>query len=281
MLGLCCPPERYRSRLPTLAAVAERADARAMPRLRRVTLATPQLPPAWDGLRILQISDVHAGTYMPVRRMRRICGLLAEIGADLIVFTGDQLDRRPSEAGLFATGFKGLEAPLGVYGVLGNHDHFVDPALATEALTRAGVTPLVNRSVVFDCERSQLALIGLDDLHACGARGPDFDLLTRHPGAFRICLCHQPRGWPGAQAAGAHVTLSGHTHGGQIALGARHLNFARLHSRYVAGPYRREDCLLYVSRGIGVGAVPLRIRAPRELDLITLRRRSVECRAVA
>jgi predicted MPP superfamily phosphohydrolase len=261
--------------------VAERADARYMPRLRRVSLTSPHLPLAWDGLTILQVADVHAGLYMPARRMRRIRTAIADLGADLIVFTGDQLDRRPSEGELFAAGFKGVDAPLGVFGILGNHDHYFDPAVSIRALRQAGVTPLVNRSVTLHRGGSTLALIGLDDLLDSTLRGPDFSLLERHPGAFRICLCHQPQGWSQAAAAGAHLTLSGHTHGGQIALTTRRLNLARLHTRYVAGPYRREDSLLYVSRGIGVGAVPLRIRAPRELDLITLHRGSMACRAVA
>jgi hypothetical protein len=71
---------------------------------------------------------------------------------------------------------------------------------------------------------------------------------------------------------GAHVTLAGHTHGGQIALTKRNLNVARFQGRYIAGTYRRDDAVLYVSRGIGVGAVPLRLGAPPEVDLLILRR---------
>ena len=243
-----------------------------LPAVRSVTLPHPDLPPAWDGLTSAQVSDVHASPHMSTARLRLIRDLVDALGADLVVFTGDQVDRRPQDAERFASGFAGLDAPLGTYGILGNHDHYVDPAISEAALGEAGITPLVNRSVELTRGGSRLALIGLEDLNASGGRRPDFDLVRRHPCAFRVCLCHQPRGWRHARTAGAHLTLSGHTHGGQIVLTPRALNVARLHSRYVAGPYRREDAFLYVSRGVGVGSVRIRLGAPPEVDLLTLRR---------
>jgi len=248
------------------------AEATSLPGLRKSVLHLPALPQAWDGLRILQISDVHAGPYMTPSRMRQIRDLAAELPADVILFTGDQVDRREIDAEFFAHGFSGLSAPLGVYGILGNHDHFIDPSLSEGALVEAGIRPLVNSSVVFERGGSRLALVGVDDLSARDDRGPDFSLLEQHPGAYRICLCHQPQGWQRALAAGANLTLAGHTHGGQIALTTRNLNVARLSTRYIAGPYRRDDQYLYVSRGIGVGAVPVRFGAPPEIDLLILRR---------
>lgn len=253
----------------------------ALPQLRRVTLRLPDLPVAWDGMTIAQISDVHAGPYMPVSRIRRIRDVVADLPVDLVVFTGDQLDRRPADARRFAEGFRGLSAPLGVYGILGNHDHQVGAELAVGALERAGVTPLVNSSVVLDRAGSKIALVGVDDLLSPAGGGPDFSRLRLHRDAFRICLCHQPQAWHDARGAGAHLTLAGHTHGGQIALTTRNLNVARLQTRYIAGPYRRDDAFLYVSRGIGVGAVPLRLGAPPEIDVLTLRRPVAGARAAA
>ena len=257
------------------------AGALDVPGLRHTTLELPQLPPEWDGLSIVQVSDVHAGPYMPVERMRRIADMVDNLGADMVVFTGDQMDRRPSDAEQFAEGFVGLSAPLGVYGVLGNHDHFIDPAVSERALVEAGITPLVNRGVRFARRGVELALVGLEDLGAVAGRGPDFSTLTRHRTAYRICLSHQPRSWHDAAAAGAHLTLAGHTHGGQIALTQRTLNPARIQGRYIAGPYRRHDAFLYVSRGVGVGAVPLRVGAPPEIDLLVLRRPAARDRLAA
>jgi uncharacterized protein len=247
------------------------AEARSLPDIRRVSLVLPHLPSAWDNLLIVQVSDVHAGPYMPPARMRRIRDLIARIPADMIVFTGDQMDRRESDAPAFVKGFRGLRAPLGVYGILGNHDHYIDPALSVDALERAGITPLVNDGVVLERDGQKLAVVGVDDLAARGGSRADFSVIRNYSGSFRLCLCHQPQGWYRALHAGAHLTLAGHTHGGQIAVPTRNLNVARLQTRYIAGPYRRDDAFLYVSRGIGVGAVPVRVGAPPEIDVIRLR----------
>lgn len=257
------------------------ANALDLPSLRRSTLELEDLPPSWDGLRILQISDVHAGPYMDSERMLRVRDMAAKVPADLIVFTGDQMDRRPSDAQLFARGFRGLQAPLGVWGILGNHDHFINPERSEWALRAAGIEPLVNRGVVLERGGDELALVGIEDLQAVNGRSPDFSVLGEFPSAFRICLCHQPQGWRFAEAAGAHLTISGHTHGGQIALTNRNLNAARFSTRYIAGPYRRDNALLYVSRGVGVGAIPVRVGAPPEIDLLTLRSTAAAHRAAA
>jgi hypothetical protein len=208
---------------------------------------------------------------MDADRMMRMREMAVRLKPDLIVFTGDQMDRRDSDAEIFAQGFSGISAPMGVWGILGNHDHFIDPKRSEWALEAAGIQPLVNSAVTFERSGSSLALIGIEDLQARGERAPDFSVIEKHPTSFRICLCHQPQGWHRAAAAGAHLTLSGHTHGGQIALTGRNFNVARFSTRYIAGPYRREEAFLYVSRGVGVGAVPVRVGAPPEIDLLTLR----------
>jgi len=257
------------------------SNALDLPGVRRANLELPALPAVWDGLRILQISDIHAGPYMGVERMARLREMAMRLEPDLVVFTGDQMDRRPSDAELFARGFRGIEAPLGAWGILGNHDHFIDPERSEWALEAAGIQPLVNRGVALDREGSTLALVGVDDLQARGGRYPDFSVLGTYPTSFRICLCHQPQGWHQALAAGAHLTLAGHTHGGQIALTGRNLNVARFSTRYIAGPYRRDEGFLYVSRGVGVGALPVRVGAPPEIDLLTLRSAAEGARAAA
>jgi predicted MPP superfamily phosphohydrolase len=247
------------------------SNALDQPGVRRRRLDLPNLPQEWDGLRILQISDVHAGPYMDADRMMRMRDMADRLNPDIIVFTGDQMDRRDSDADIFVQGFSGISAPMGVWGILGNHDHFIDPRRSERALEAAGIQPLVNSAVTFERSGASLALVGIEDLQARDGRGPDFSVLEKYPTSFRICLCHQPQGWHQAVAAGAHLTLSGHTHGGQIALTRRNLNVARFRTRYIAGPYRREEAFLYVSRGVGVGAVPVRVGAPPEIDLLTLR----------
>ena len=137
------------------------ASTQGLPGLSAITLDLPSLPPQWDGLRVLQISDVHAGAYMSVDRMARIRDLANSLPADLVVFTGDQIDRRRIDAELFVRGFTGITAPLGVFGVLGNHDYRVSPSRAIWTLEAAGITPLVNRAVVLE-RRGDLCPLAAD-----------------------------------------------------------------------------------------------------------------------
>ncbi|NCO68959.1 MAG: metallophosphoesterase [Acidobacteria bacterium] len=248
-------------------------EASDLPLVRRINLWHPALPASFDGLRIVQISDVHAGLFMPSERLTRVRDLAEELRPDLIVFTGDQLDRREVDANLFVHGLAGIHAPLGVFGILGNHDHLAGAALATAAIEAIDATPLVNHTAVLERDGARIGLVGLDDLDS--PDGADFASIGSTPADFRLVLCHQPRGWRRVRAAGGHVTLAGHTHGGQIAFPSQGVNLARLQGPYVAGPYLRPGAALYVSRGIGVGAVPLRLGAPPEIDLVTLRRGSL------
>lgn len=245
------------------------SDCVELPAVRRVSLFHPEFPAAFDGLRIAQVSDLHAGAFMPPTRIARVRTLVEGMSPDLVVLTGDQLDRRELDADHFVQGMAGLDAPLGVFGVLGNHDHLAGPALAVQALEAVGITPLVNAAAVLQRRNARLELVGVDDLEPTIGRGPDFRVLEGLPG-FRLLLCHQPGGWRAARRHGAHITLAGHTHGGQITVPSRGLNIARLGTSYVAGPYRKQGALLYVSRGVGVGAVPIRLGALPEVDLITL-----------
>lgn len=240
------------------------------PLVRWTRLTHPALPAPFDGMRIAQVSDVHAGAFMPPERLEKVRLLVEALAADLVVYTGDQLDRRAVDAELFVHGFAGLAAPLGTFGVLGNHDHLASRDLAVAALDAVGATPLVNAAVTLERGDGKILLAGVDDLDS--PTGADFSVLSRQPAEFRILLCHQPRGWARARRAGAEITLAGHTHGGQIAFPTRGINLARLSTRFIAGPYAHSSHILYVSRGIGVGAVPLRYGSPPEVDLITLRR---------
>lgn len=245
------------------------SDVVELPTVRRVSLFHPELPSAFDGLRIAQVSDLHAGAFMPPNRIARVRTLVEGMSPDLVVFTGDQLDRRDFDADHFVQGMAGLDAPLGVFGILGNHDHLACPALAIQAMEAVGIAPLVNHAAVLQRGGARLELAGVDDLEPAPGWGPDFRVLEGLPG-FRLLLCHQPSGWRAARRHGAHITLAGHTHGGQITVPSRGLNVARLGTRYVAGPYRKQGKLLYVSRGVGVGAVPIRLGSLPEVDLITL-----------
>ena len=179
------------------------AEARSLPSVRMAALELPGLPVAWDGLAIAQVSDVHAGPRMDRDRMRRIRDLVMSLSADLIVFTGDQMDRRPEDAEAFGPGFSGLEAPFGVYGVLGNHDHFIDPAISEQALRTAGIRPLINASVTLVRDGEPLHLVGLEDLAAIPGRFPDFGAIRRAGPMTAMVQRHRSRNASGHAPAEA------------------------------------------------------------------------------
>ena len=154
------------------------AEATELPMVRRVTLAHPHVPSAFDGLRIAQVADVHAGVFMPPERLARVRSLVEALSPDLVVFTGDQLDRRQVDADFFVHGFAGIDAPLGAFGILGNHDHLAGPRLAVAAMEAVGVIPLVNQSATLKRGISRILLAGVDDLDAVPAGDPTSPLPT-------------------------------------------------------------------------------------------------------
>ncbi len=214
-----------------------------------------------------------------IERWRR---LTLQESPDLILLTGDVVDSQPEEAEPFLEAFRTVPAPLGRFAILGNHDYFTDPAPIWAGLEASGWRCLENAHALLERGGSQLAVMGLQDPQAPNGRfrgvpfgvGPSFISASRGvpEHAWKLCLSHRPDDWDLARLAGARLTLSGHTHGGQINL-IPGLNSARFLGPYTGGQYRQGRDVLYVSRGLGVVALPLRIGADPEFVVITLKRK--------
>jgi predicted MPP superfamily phosphohydrolase len=255
------------------------ASAFGDPEVTQLDLAFPDLPQGLHGLRIAQLSDLHAGPMISAEVMARWRRALDAQRPDLIVITGDLVDSRPEELFPLLGAFHDIQAPLGVHAILGNHDYFTDPVPIWASLNQAGIGCLENRHVLLNRNGASFALIGLQDPMARNGRfrgiafgpGPDVKAATQGlpSGVFSICLNHRPSDWPLAKATGARLTLSGHTHGGQINV-IPGVNSARFLGPYTGGLYREEGQCLYVSRGLGVVALPMRLNAPPELPVIRL-----------
>ena len=251
------------------------------PGITRLSLSFRDLPPGLDGLRIAQLSDLHAGPLMGVGTLRRWRELTELEQPELLLFTGDLVDSLPEEVTPILEAFHGFRPPLGRFAILGNHDYFDDPRPIWRDLEAAGIRCLENASALIQRKGDTLALIGLQDPMARNGRfrrlvfgpGPRPMEATRDlpAGAFRICMNHRPSEWEQALAAGARLTLSGHTHGGQINP-IPGFSSARLIGPRTEGLYREGEDLLYVSRGLGVVGLPLRVGAPPEIVILTLRR---------
>ncbi len=256
-------------------------EAYGDPEITRRDFSFPDLPPGLDGLRIAHLSDLHAGPLIGSAILRRWRDLTERERPDLLLFTGDLVDSRPDELAPLLAAFQGFLPPLGRFAVLGNHDYFDDPRPIWRDLERAGIRCLENATALIQRGGDTLAVMGLQDPMARNGR---FRRLVFGPGprpseaardlpaaAFRICMNHRPSEWEQALAAGARLTLSGHTHGGQINV-IPGFSSAHLLGPRTDGLYRDGEDLLYVSRGLGVVGLPIRIAAPPEIAIFTLRR---------
>ena len=255
-------------------------SAESLPALTRRTLLFPDLPTGLDGLRIAHLSDVHAGIHMSEERMREIVAQTNALGADLIVQTGDMIDISQSYIPDYVRAFRDLHAPLGVVTVLGNHDRYTGEREVIRGCLDAGQVFVQNGCHLVECNGATLALLGIDDPHNWQVDDPqptDIDAALRAAPpageAFRVLLAHRPGAWDGAVPRGIPLTLAGHIHGGQFYLPWIGWSTGRLITKYVMGHFQRERSQLYVSRGIGVVGVPIRVFTPPEIELFELRRK--------
>jgi len=254
-------------------------SAERLPSITRRTLLFPDLPPGLDGIRIAHLSDVHAGIHMSEEKMRAIVAQTNALGADLIVQTGDMIDISPSFIPDYVRAFRDLQAPLGVVTVLGNHDRYTGQDAVIRGVRDAGQVLVKNGVHLIERGGASLALIGIDDPRNWRADDPqdaDLDVALRltppATDAFRILLAHRPGAFDGAAPRAIPLTLAGHIHGGQFYLPVVGWSPGRLITKYVMGHFTQGSSQLYVSRGIGVVGVPLRVFVPPEIALFELRR---------
>jgi uncharacterized protein len=255
-------------------------SAGQLPEITRSTLWFDDLPAGLDGLRILHVSDVHAGIHMQRDKMTEVVARANALRPDLVIQTGDMIDIDPEYIADYVAAFRDLHAPLGVVTCLGNHDHYTGAAAVSRGVRDAGQTLVKSSVQVVERGDAALALLGIDDPAGWEFDDPqqhDIDaVLRRAPSplaAFRILLAHRPGAFDGAAPRGIPLTLSGHIHGGQIYLPVLGWSAGRLITKYVQGHFVNGNSQLYVSRGIGVVGVPIRIFVPPEMALLELRRR--------
>jgi predicted MPP superfamily phosphohydrolase len=245
----------------------------------RIRVAVPGLAPELDGLRIVQISDLHIGNHLGGEALSRMVEHTNALDPDVLVLTGDLFDFDPAPVEDGARRLAGLRARHGVYAVLGNHDHYVGADLVADALARHApqIRLLRNESVALPLA-APLYLAGADDpgrdWSARRLQLPRLAALAeaRPADGPTLLLVHRPEVFPQAAALGFPLVICGHTHGGQLAVpGTRgQYNLASLVTRFTRGLYRQGDSVLYVNRGLGVGGPALRISCPREIATLEL-----------
>jgi predicted MPP superfamily phosphohydrolase len=252
------------------AAPEVRANGNERPEVESQTFAVPGLLPEHDGLRIVQLSDLHCGTPTPSERILEAISLANRLAPDLVLLTGDYVCRERGDVALMESLLGGLAAPT--VAVLGNHDHWVDADGATDALERHGYAVLRNQNTTLTLRGSPFTVIGIDDLltgHASPA-----EALAGAPQGSRIVLAHGPKTADQLKKMGTPLLcLSGHTHGGQVNLPVLtgFLFYGLARERYARGNYRVGPVQLYVNRGIGNSALRVRLNSAPEVTVATLR----------
>ncbi|MBI1311372.1 metallophosphoesterase [bacterium] len=230
-------------------------------------LRLPRLPREWDGLTLLHLSDWHFTGTPDLPFYKAICERAAKLDFDIAVFTGDLIDDEACLAWVLPT-LGTINAPLGQYFILGNHDWYhVVPTIRQE-LTSAGWRDLSGQIQVLDTAGKKLALGG--DERPWIGKPPNFNAAPTD--AFRMLLSHTPDNLTWARRQGVDLMLAGHNHGGQVSLpGIGPVYAPSLHgTRFAGGLYWSDPTLLCVSRGLG-GRHPLRIGARPEVCRIVLR----------
>jgi predicted MPP superfamily phosphohydrolase len=238
----------------------------------RIDVTLPDLDPAHEGLRVAQLSDLHVGPSTPDGRIIHAVRTLEQEGVDLVVLTGDYVTRKGDPLHRVQELLTGIHVPA--FAVLGNHDHWTDPAYLRQGLERANITVLQNMHTVTQVKGAPLTVLGVDD-----ARSGHANVEATFRGApktgSRLVLAHTPITADDLPESQGLLCLSGHTHGGQVFIpGITERIYAAVNSPYVRGRYDLRGNVLYVNRGLGYGrgGRKYRVGSDPEMSIFTLRR---------
>jgi len=239
--------------------------------VREIDIHVANLPRDLNGIRITHISDIHLSPFLSEAELARAVSMANEGKSHLVAVTGDLITAEGDPLHACLRQLARLRSEAGTFGCLGNHEVYARCQNEAEAAgRRLGIDFLRYRNRVLRFGAARLNIGGVD-----WRRGPAFvphgeKLIA--PGAFNLLLCHNPNGFDSAAAQGWNLTLSGHTHGGQISVDIfdQSLNPARFFTRYVYGLYSKGPSSMYVTRGIGTVGIPARLGAPPEIAFIRL-----------
>jgi uncharacterized protein len=273
--------------------------------VREIEIRIANLPPAMDGMRITQLSDIHIGPYMPTAQVRRAVGMANELNGHLTVITGDFVSSKSDPLEECITELSHLRAPLGVWGCNGNHEIYAQAeSKSAELFQRFGMKLLRLENAELRWQGNAFNLIGVDYQRQRDTEGKHAPMLFGVDRLVRrdvpnILLSHNPNTFRKAAELGIELSLAGHTHGGQVKVEILDHRWspAQFLTPYVAGLYRRPllapanagdaadssglqvavsdlhcSSAIYVNRGLGTIGAPVRLGVPPEITLITLRR---------
>jgi predicted MPP superfamily phosphohydrolase len=256
----------------SLATIAMRQLDRF--RIRRFVLPIAGLPSDLHGLTIAQVSDMHVGRFTSGRVLREMVRVVNEFRADLILLTGDLINDALADLDHGLELVRSMEGRSGIYLIEGNHDLIENGAEFERRVKQSGIPFLLDESAIVTIRGAPVQLLGLswtrarENRDAAIAASVRRLMSQRQPESFPILLAHHPHAFDAAAEASLPLTLSGHTHGGQLMLNEQ-CGFGPALFRYWSGLYSKGASRLIVSNGVG-NWFPLRVRAPAELVHLTL-----------
>ena len=259
--------------------------------LKKINLTFDNLPPAFKGFKIVQISDIHSGSFQNKKSVEKGINLILEQQADLILFTGDLVNDRHEEILEYIDVFSKIKAPFGVYSILGNHDYgdyiaWKSPEAKQENLEKLkqahaqlGWKLLLNEHVAIEKNNQSFALLGIENWGA-KAYFPKYGKMQKaYEGtekySFKILMSHDPSHWDAEvrkKYTDIDLMLAGHTHGMQFGIENPYFKWSPVQYMYKqwAGLYEEGKQKLYVNRGFGFIGYPGRVGILPEITLITL-----------
>jgi predicted MPP superfamily phosphohydrolase len=243
--------------------------------VRRFVAALPDLPPGLEGMRIVQLSDLHVGPHTPPRHLEAARRAVEDARPELIAVTGDLVDDYPGDVECYGAAFGSLRAPLGVFAVPGNHEIYTGWTKMRAHLERLPLTLLVNAAATVERAGTRFVVVGTGDPAGGGGHaGPDLDAAFAGvaPGSFVLALAHNPALWPALAARRVAFTLSGHTHWGQLSIPRLNWCLASPFLTLAMGWHARGGSLLYIHPGCNYWGLPFRLGTPAQVAIITLRR---------
>jgi uncharacterized protein len=260
--------------------------------IKNVKLQFDNLPPSFKGLRIVQISDIHSGSFMDKEAVEHGVEMIMKENADIILFTGDLVNNEATEMDTYKDVFNKLKAPLGVYSILGNHDYGdyvqwpVNGVTKEQNLSKLqkvhadmGWRLLMNEHVVLEKNGEEIALLGIENWSS-KARFPKHGRMDlAHAGTekypFKILMSHDPSHWDAqvkTDYKDVDLMLSGHTHGMQFGIEIPGFKWSPVQYMYPqwSGLYEAGKQKLYVNRGFGFIGYPGRVGVLPEITVIEL-----------
>jgi uncharacterized protein len=251
-------------------------------RIKRYTVALPNLPDELVGLKIAQLSDIHVGVYWGIERFQRIAEKLKTTDHDYLVITGDLIDNSPSYAPVLAEGLKFLHAKKECIAILGNHDHYAVADVVADAVKQTHVKLLRNETFNAEHNGGTISFLGVED--PMGALDENDDTnesglkqaLTQKTG-FPIVLMHRPTQWDAVKKHNLPFALCGHTHAGQIAIPFTQINAGNFVYKHSVGFYYEPTLdgllsTLFVHPGNGVAGIPIRLGCPPEIAVFEFKK---------